>query len=174
MRAVFVAGFCAALLGCVSLGDGASDEASVNHSGANEPISAETSAPAGPEFLGLRSLIFYVEDLAAARDWYSEALGVAPYFDEPYYVGFRVGRSEIGLDPDVSALRPGAGGAAALIGVSDIERTFERLLDLGADPVTGVQEVGGDVRLVMLRDPFGNVFGIIEDPSHYASDEPDT
>ena len=64
-----------------------------------------------PSFLGLRTAIYPVTDLAKARSWYSAVLGVAPYFDEPFYVGFNVGGFELGLDPDTAANPPGAWGA---------------------------------------------------------------
>lgn len=63
--------------------------------------------------LGLRTAIYHVPDLARAKAWYAEAFGVAPYFDEPFYVGFSVGGYELGLDPDVSLAPAGAGGGSA-------------------------------------------------------------
>jgi catechol 2,3-dioxygenase-like lactoylglutathione lyase family enzyme len=58
--------------------------------------------------LGLRSVIYPVRDLAAAKAWYAGVLGAAPYFDQPFYVGFAVGGFELGLVPNGT---PGAGGA---------------------------------------------------------------
>ena len=46
---------------------------------------------------GMRTFIYPVKDLAQAKTLYSTLLGVDPYVDEPYYVGFRVGDQEIGL-----------------------------------------------------------------------------
>ena len=50
-------------------------------------------------FLGLRTAAYYVPDIAKARDWYSSVLGFAPYFDQPFYVGFNVAGYELGLQP---------------------------------------------------------------------------
>lgn len=50
-------------------------------------------------FLGLRTCIYRVPDLATATKWYSNALGIKPYFDMPFYVGFNVGGYELGLQP---------------------------------------------------------------------------
>ena len=55
-------------------------------------------------FLGLRTVIYHAPDLAAAKAWYSAAFGVAPYFDQPFYVGFEIGGFELGLDPDTSGV----------------------------------------------------------------------
>src|SRR6266849_6302839 len=48
---------------------------------------------------GIRTVIYPVTDLAQAKTLYRKLLGVEPYADEAYYVGFRVGDQEIGLDP---------------------------------------------------------------------------
>lgn len=47
---------------------------------------------------GLRTVIYKVPDLARAKTWYGSTFGIAPYFDEPFYVGFNVGGFELGLD----------------------------------------------------------------------------
>ncbi len=117
-------------------------------------------------FLGLRTVIVPAADLAAVKAWYSAALGIAPYFDEPFYVGFNVGGFELGLDPNavaVSASRP-ASGPVAYWGVSNAGAAFERLISLGVVAHSEVQDVGGGIRVAVVLDPFGNPFGIIENP----------
>jgi predicted enzyme related to lactoylglutathione lyase len=111
--------------------------------------------------LGLRTVIYPVGDLNAARHWYTEVLGRAPYFDQPFYVGFNVGGFELGLIPDG---QPGASGSQALWGVNDAQATFDRLLTLGAKPLEPVTSVGEGIRVAAVADPFGNRFGIIENP----------
>jgi len=115
---------------------------------------------------GLRTVIDKVPDLAAAKAWYARALGLEPYFAEPYYVGFQVGGFELGLDPDMSGAQPG-GGVVAYWGVADAAAEYARLLGLGAAAGSAPQDVGGGIRVAAVRDPFGNVFGIIENP-HFA------
>lgn len=117
-------------------------------------------------FLGLRTVIVPASDLAAVKAWYSSALGIAPYFDEPFYVGFNVGGFELGLDPNAVAVSPAqpASGPVAYWGVPDAGAAFERLISLGATVQSEVQEVGGGIRVAVVLDPFGNPFGIIENP----------
>lgn len=112
-------------------------------------------------FLGLRTVIYPAPDLRASRDWYAELLGVQPYFDEPFYVGFSVGGYELALDPhgDPSA------GPTTLWGVADADTALATLLAAGAQPRTEVQEVGGGIRVATVLDPGGAVLGIIENPS---------
>jgi predicted enzyme related to lactoylglutathione lyase len=120
------------------------------------------------QFLGLRTVIYHVADLGAATAWYTGVLGVAPYFSESFYVGFNVGGYELGLDPDTSAEAPGPGGAVAFWGVANADAAVARLLKAGATARHPVQDVGGGIRVATVTDPFGNVVGIIENPSFRA------
>jgi predicted enzyme related to lactoylglutathione lyase len=116
--------------------------------------------------LGLRTVIYPAGDLAAAKAWYSQVLGAAPYFDEPFYVGFSVGGFELGLLPDGT---PGTSGAQPLWGVASAEVAFARLLELGAISLEPVTEVGQGIKVAAVRDPFGNRLGIIENPNFNVS-----
>lgn len=112
--------------------------------------------------LGLRTAIYPVADLSLAREWYSRVLGIEPYFDEPYYIGFSVGGFELGLIPDGI---PGANGVQVYWGVDSIEREFERLTGFGATVHEPINDVGGGIRVGSFFDPFGNIVSIIENPS---------
>lgn len=114
-------------------------------------------------FQGLRTVIYHVADLDRAKAWYTEALGIQPYFDQPFYVGFNVGGFELGLDPDPSGVSQGS-NAVAYWGVTDADATFQSLLEIGAKRHSDVREVGERIRVATVTDPFGNVFGIIENP----------
>lgn len=112
--------------------------------------------------LGLRTVIYHASDLDQAKAWYSSVLGIAPYFDEPFYVGFNVGGFELGLDPNATATGPG--GAVAYWGVASADTAYARLLELGASALSAVQDVGDGIRTGSVTDPFGNTLGIIENP----------
>ena len=113
---------------------------------------------------GLQSVIYFVADLTLAKTWYTAAFEVAPYFDGPFYVGFRVGASELGLDPDLDAGEPGPGGSVAYWGVADLEAAIERIAGLGSEIVEPIRDVGGGIRLAVVADPFGNPVGLIQLP----------
>lgn len=114
-------------------------------------------------FLGLRTVIYHVEDITKAKEWYAAVLGLQPYFDQPFYVGFSVGGFELGLDPDVSGITKG-NNAVAYWGVANIEEAVERCLNLGAAKNGNIQSVGEKIKVATVLDPFGNVFGLIENP----------
>lgn len=116
-------------------------------------------------FLGLRTVKYEVQDVAKAREWYTKALGFPPYFDEPaYYVGYNVGGYDLGLVPAKDAHAKRAPAGVAYWGVEDAHAAYKRLLDLGATPVEEIQDVGGGMLAGEVRDPFGNVIGIIYNP----------
>ena len=118
---------------------------------------------------GLRTVIYKVSDLEHAKAWYSQVLGITPYFEEPFYVGYNVGGFELGLDPDVSGVAAG-NNVVAYWGVLDIESAVKRIVDMGATQLEPIRDVGGDVKVAVVQDPFGNSFGIIENPAFSAAD----
>jgi predicted enzyme related to lactoylglutathione lyase len=118
-----------------------------------------------PHFKALMTAIYPVTDLVRAKAWYAEAFGVAPYFDEPFYVGFNVAGYELGLMPaEPPRHQPGNNGVVAYWGVDDAAAAHARLLSLGAKELAAVQDVGGGIKVSTLADPDGNALGVIENP----------
>jgi predicted enzyme related to lactoylglutathione lyase len=115
--------------------------------------------------LGLRTVKYEVQDIAKAKQWYSKVFGVEPYFDEPaYYVGYNIGGYELGLVPEPKSSTKRDAAGVAYWGVEDIGAEYKRLLELGATSVSDVQDVGGGILVAEVRDPFGNVLGVIYNP----------
>jgi predicted enzyme related to lactoylglutathione lyase len=110
---------------------------------------------------GLRTVIYPTTDLARGKEWYRQLLERDPYFDEPYYVGFSAGGFELGLIPDGE---PSLAGVQVYWGVPDAAAELARLTALGAEVHEPVKDVGGDVKVASVRDPFGNLFSIVENP----------
>ena len=111
--------------------------------------------------LGLRTCIYKVIDLAAAKAWYTKVFGIEPYFDEPFYVGFTVGGYELGLQPEDTAKGE---NVAVFWGVQDIELVFKRFVELGAVPIERPMNVGGQIIVATVKDPWGNLIGLIYNP----------
>ena len=110
---------------------------------------------------GLRTAIYPTPDLARGKEWYRRVLGRDPYFDEPFYVGFAAGGFELGLVPDGV---PSPAGVQVFWGVPDAASELARLVSLGGEVHEAVKEVGGGIKVASVRDPFGNLFGVIENP----------
>jgi predicted enzyme related to lactoylglutathione lyase len=113
---------------------------------------------------GLRTVIYVVPDLAEAKAWYGRTFGIAPYFDEPFYVGFNVGGYELGLMPEEGDHRSGTGGTFAYWGVDDASGALARAVAGGAEVHSDVQDVGEGIRTAIVLDPWGNAVGLIENP----------
>ena len=116
-------------------------------------------------FLGLRTAIYHVHDIDKAKDWYSSILGFKPYFDEPFYVGYNVAGYELGLQPAEGESAGKGEGVVAYWGVESADAALKRVLELGATKHDDVQDVGGGIKVATVKDPFGNIFGIIENPN---------
>ncbi len=114
---------------------------------------------------GLRTAIYHVDDIEKAKRWYADVLGFGPYFDEPFHVGFDVGGFELGLQPEEGNVPRSGTGVTVYWGVDGAEAAVERLLELGATERGEVQDVGGGILVASVLDPFGNVFGVIENPN---------
>jgi predicted enzyme related to lactoylglutathione lyase len=111
---------------------------------------------------GMRTVIYPVKDLARAKTLYSKLLGVAPYADEPYYVGFRVADQELGLDPNGHS--QGMTGPVCYWEVDDIQQSLELLIDAGAETQQAIKDVGGGKLIASVKDADGNVTGLVQSP----------
>jgi predicted enzyme related to lactoylglutathione lyase len=106
------------------------------------------------------SLIVYpVSDVAASKAVYTELLGTEPYVDQPYYVGYRVGDQEIGLDP-YGARK--ADGPIGYVTVEDINKSLQAMLDAGAIAHQDVTDVGGGKLTALVKDASGSTLGLVQ------------
>ena len=104
--------------------------------------------------------VYPVKDLVQAKTLYRQLLGVEPYADTPYYVGFRVGNQEIGLDPYGHS--KGMTGPIGYQQVDDIKLSLQLLLEAGAQIQQEVQNVGGGKLIAWLKDADGNLLGLMQ------------
>lgn len=111
--------------------------------------------------LGLRTVIYPAPDLDAAKGWWTEFLGIPPYFDQPFYVGFEVGGYELGLLPDADP----ADGAQAYWGVDDVPAAVARAVAQGCVVHTPPADVGEGIVTAVVRQPDGTVVGFICNPN---------
>lgn len=117
--------------------------------------------------LGLRTIIYLVPDLTIGKRWYHEAFGIAPYFDESFYVGFNIGGYELGLLPDTPS-ETKSDNVLSYWGVENIQAAYDELLSKGATSHQAPTSVGGELMVATVKDPWDNVIGIIYNP-HFNS-----
>lgn len=111
---------------------------------------------------GIRTIMYPVSDLDAAKGLYGGFFGVEPYMDEPYYVGYKVADQDVGLDPNGHS--KGMTGPIGYWHVDEIEATFEALLAHGATKVQDVTDVGEGKLIASAKDSDGNVIGLLQMP----------
>lgn len=103
-------------------------------------------------------IVYPVKDLEKAKAFYAKFLGVDPYADSPYYVGFRIGELEVGLDPNSQA------GPIGYIAVDDINSSLQELLAAGAETIQEPKDVGGGLLIAQVKDADSNVLGLRQQP----------
>jgi predicted enzyme related to lactoylglutathione lyase len=106
----------------------------------------------------VKLLVYPTKDLNASKAFFKTFLGVEPYADTPYYVGYKGGELEIGLDPHGEAI-------VAYIEVEDVKKTLQTLLDAGASTHQDVKDVGGGMLIAQVKDTNGNVLGLRQLPN---------
>ena len=109
---------------------------------------------------GVKTIVYPVTDLAKAKTLYGKLLGMEPYMDEAYYVGFNVDGQDIGLDPHGHS--KGMTGPVGYWHVDDIEKSLKALLDAGAEAHQGVRDVGGGKLLASVKYADSNVIGLLQ------------
>ena len=110
---------------------------------------------------GLKTMLYSVSDLEAAKKVFTALLGVPPTADSPYYVGYDVGDQHIGFTPGDGP--HGTGSSVAYWHVSDIEAKLAEVTAAGATPKDATRDVGGGRLVATVTDPDGNVLGLLQD-----------
>lgn len=104
------------------------------------------------------TVLYPVKDLDQARRTFSALFGVEPHVDAPYYVGYSIDGSEIGLVP--SGHDQGMTGPEAYYDVDDAAATLSALQTAGAVVVQEPKNVGGGMLVAKARDTEGNIIGL--------------
>jgi predicted enzyme related to lactoylglutathione lyase len=105
----------------------------------------------------IKVIVYPTKDLEASKALFGAFLGVEPYVDSPYYVGYKAGDLEVGLDPNGQAV-------IAYTQVSDIQASLQTLVDAGATTVQEPKDVGGGMLIAQVQDASGSVVGLRQVP----------
>jgi predicted enzyme related to lactoylglutathione lyase len=101
-------------------------------------------------------MVYPTSDAEKSRALFKAFLGVDPYVDGDYYIGFRVGDQEIGLDPNASTSE----GPTGFVETADIQGSLKALVEAGAEVVQDPTDVGGGLLVARLKDADGNPLGL--------------
>lgn len=119
--------------------------------------------------LGLRTTIYKVDNLDEAVRWYTKVFDVEPYFIAKTYVGFNIKGYELGLMPETYSSKK-VDNVLSYWGVDNIEASYNRLLNLGGKSHEAPVNVGGEIEMASVKDPWNNVLGIIFNPEFKLSE----
>jgi len=103
-------------------------------------------------------VLYPVRDVEKTKALFVTLFGIEPHADAPYYVGFSIDGSEIGLVPD--GHNQGMTGPLPVFDVDDIHATFAALRVAGAEVVQEPTDVGYGTMVAKLRDADGNGIGL--------------
>ena len=106
---------------------------------------------------GIKTIIYPVKDMTMSKTLFTKLLGVEPYADQPYYIGFKIDDQDIGLVPN----NPEA-GLAAYYHVDDIKNSLQILVDAGAAIIQDIKNVGGGRLIASVKDTDNNIIGLIQ------------
>ena len=105
----------------------------------------------------IKLIVYPAKDLEGAKALYSKFLGVQPYVDGPYYVGYKLDNLEVGLDPHGQAV-------IAYVDVTDIKKSLQNLVGAGAVIQQDIKDVGGGMLIVQIKDANDNTLGLRQSP----------
>ncbi len=121
---------------------------------------------------GLTTVSYFAEDHNSAKNWYTEFLGIEPYFERPGYAEFRLGdyQHELGIIdskyvPGTESTK-GRAGVVVYWHVDDVESVVNKAIAMGAKQLEPIQDRGHGFITSTVVDPFGNILGIMYNP-HY-------
>jgi predicted enzyme related to lactoylglutathione lyase len=106
---------------------------------------------------GIKTILYPVNDMTQAKTLFTKFLGVEPYADQPYYVGFKINDQDIGLVPN----NPEA-AMTAFYHVDNIKNSLQILVDAGTAIIQDVKNVGGGRLIASVKDKDGNNIGLVQ------------
>ena len=130
---------------------------------------SEKGQPVGTS---LETVIVFTARMKELADFYSKGLDIGPYQESPKHLGCHVGLVYFGFDQvdgELAEVRNGF-GPTPWFTVEDIEDSFRRLVELGANVRYSPTKKPWGAVLASLADPDGNVFGISQRLDEVPSD----
>jgi predicted enzyme related to lactoylglutathione lyase len=102
----------------------------------------------------IKLLVYPVKDVEKAKAFFGKFLDIEPYVASAYYVGYKLGEMEVGLDPNSNM------GPISYIDVVDIKSSLHAMTAVGAVIVQDIKDVGGGLLIAKVKEADGNVVGL--------------
>jgi predicted enzyme related to lactoylglutathione lyase len=132
------------------------------------PVDAAAASP----LRGVNTVNYFAADHETATKWYTEFLGVEPYFERPGYVELRLGDYQDELGMIDSKYVPGTQSDDGRAGVvvywhdDDVDAVLAKAVGMGAMQLEAPEDRGQGFITATAVDRFGNILGIMYNP-HY-------
>jgi predicted enzyme related to lactoylglutathione lyase len=106
----------------------------------------------------IKIIVYPVKDIEKAKAFFGKFLDVEPYVASAYYVGYRVGDFEVGLDPNSKI------GPIAYTDVEDIKSSLQAMTQAGAVIIQDIKDVAMGLLIAQVKDTDVNVVGFRQQP----------
>ena len=106
---------------------------------------------------GIKTVLYPVKDMEKSKVLFTKFLGVEPYADSPYYIGYKIDGQDIGLIPSSPE-----GATTAYFHVDDIKNSLQVLVDDGATILRNINDVGGGRLVASVKDASNNIIGLVQ------------
>ncbi|MGL4232127.1 MAG: VOC family protein [Casimicrobium sp.] len=111
----------------------------------------------------VESIIFFVNDIRVAANWYADLFAIAHdriEYENANYAFIRTPGVLIGFHPADSKCPGGIGGTTSYWSVDDLDAACEHMIANGARLYRGPMRTNVGDYVCMLIDPFGNSIGL--------------
>jgi predicted enzyme related to lactoylglutathione lyase len=109
-----------------------------------------------------KEVVYFVDDIAKARDWFLKAFDGKMDFESEFYCSIWAGGVSIGFHPIDEKTGSGVKGQVAYWLVDDLTQTIEHFLEMGCTIYRGPIISVDSESVAQLIDPFGNAIGLVE------------
>ena len=123
-----------------------------------------------PWVKGIDAITLFVDDVAVAKQFYSEVFGLSLHFEDPHSAVFKFGETVINLlwisqaDELISPATVASGKAGSrmvfTIGVDDVDAMSEMLTARGVELINGPMDRPWGIRTASFADPDGYIWEI--------------
>jgi len=111
------------------------------------------------------SVVFFVEDINAAANWYAKILDTQVQYENPSYAFIEFSGGKIGFHPADKLSHSGISGQTSYWKVEKLSIAIELFTKNGAKLYRGPMKTDLNEHVCILQDPFSSTIGLISHSS---------